>query len=259
MKQELPKTIVEEYNNGTTTTKLAKKYNCGVSTISKYLKICGAVVRNKKYYQPEWNEWLKDNVKGRSYKEITDLFNATFGTTKTLKQITSQIKNLNLQNGLDGHFQKGQEPFNKGLKQDEWMSEEGQGKIKKTQFNSFDRSINNSNHNELPVGSEFINRNGYILVKCAEPQNRIKSHKYWQLKHVLIYEQHKGKVPKGYNVIFADGNNRNFDIDNLILVSNAELLIMNNNNLYYKGYGELTKEGALISKVIAKGIERKRK
>lgn len=256
---DLPISIVEEYNSGVTTNALAKKYNCSAVTISRYLKKYGAKVVNKKYYQPEWNDWLRENVKGKSYQEITDLFNATFGTNKTLGQIKSQLANLGLQNGLDGCFKKGQEPFNKGLKWDDYMSEEGQANARKNQFSSEDRSINNANFNELPVGSECVDKNGYIMVKMDTPQNKISSHKYWIHKHILIYEQHYGEVPKGYKVIFADGNNRNFDIDNLVLVSNAELLVMNNNGLYYKGYGELTKAGTDIAKLHMKVIERKKK
>lgn len=55
----------------------------------------------------------------------------------------------------------------------------------------------------------------------------------------------------GHKVIFADGNKRNFNINNLILVSNSEALIMNTNKLIYED-AELTKTGSLIAKVIDK-------
>ena len=55
----------------------------------------------------------------------------------------------------------------------------------------------------------------------------------------------------GHKVIFADGNKRNFNIDNLILVTNSEALIMNTNKLIYENAG-LTKTGSLIAKVIDK-------
>ena len=51
--------------------------------------------------------------------------------------------------------------------------------------------------------------------------------------------------------MFADRNVRNFNIDNLILVSRAEMLIMNNNKLIYEDK-ELTKVGVNIAKVLAK-------
>lgn len=55
----------------------------------------------------------------------------------------------------------------------------------------------------------------------------------------------------GYKVIFADKNKRNFSPENLILVSNSEALIMNNNKLIYEE-AELTKSGSLIAKIIDK-------
>ena len=93
----------------------------------------------------------------------------------------------------------------------------------------------------LPIGSERKNK-GYIFVKIAEPN-------IWIEKHKLIYESKYGKTPKGYKVIFADKNKLNFDIDNLILVSDAEELIMNNKQLIYEE-AELTKTGSMIAKLL---------
>jgi len=67
----------------------------------------------------------------------------------------------------------------------------------------------------------------------------------------VIYEKHFGKVPENYVVIFADGNNRNFDIDNLLLVTKNELLIMNKHKLIANNI-EITKTGHNLAKVISK-------
>lgn len=93
----------------------------------------------------------------------------------------------------------------------------------------------------LPVGSERESK-GYIMVKVAEPNVWIEKHRY-------IYESMHGNIPTGYKVIFADRNTRNFEPDNLILVSDAEALIMNTKRLIYKD-ASLTKSGALIAKII---------
>ena len=74
-------------------------------------------------------------------------------------------------------------------------------------------------------------------------------------KSRYVYEQAYGTIPKGHKVIFADGNNRNFDLDNLVLVSNAEELIMNKRKLM-KEDASLTKTGALIAKVLNKAKTR---
>lgn len=93
----------------------------------------------------------------------------------------------------------------------------------------------------LPVGSERESK-GYIMVKVAEPN-------VWVEKHRHIYEGMYGNIPTGYKVIFADKNTRNFDPENLILVSDAEALIMNTKKLIYEDV-TLTKSGALIAKII---------
>lgn len=94
----------------------------------------------------------------------------------------------------------------------------------------------------LPVGSERTDKKGYLIIKVAEPNIWIEKHRY-------IYESMYGKIPTGYKVIFADKNIRNFELDNLILVSNAEALIMNTKKLIFE-HSTLTKSGALIAKII---------
>lgn len=88
---------------------------------------------------------------------------------------------------------------------------------------------------------------GYVHVKVCDG----KGNKNWVPKQRVIYEQHYGPIPKGHKVIFADGNRFNFDIDNLVLVSSSEELIMNQRNLRYDDQ-DLTKTGHLIAKVIDK-------
>jgi hypothetical protein len=100
-----------------------------------------------------------------------------------------------------------------------------------------------------PVGSERINKDGYVEIKVADPRT-------WKLKQRYIYEQHYGEIPKGYYVIFADQDKRNFDIDNLIAVSRSEMLILNNNKLIYEDK-ELTKAGVNIAKILSKASKLK--
>lgn len=70
-------------------------------------------------------------------------------------------------------------------------------------------------------------------------------------KHRYIFETNNGKIPKGSKIVFADGNKKNFELENLILVTDSEALIMNNNKLIYENR-ELTKTGVLIAKIIDK-------
>ena len=113
------------------------------------------------------------------------------------------------------------------------------GQIKK--FKNFHHISSGFKSCNLPVGSERESK-GYIVVKVAEPNVWIEKHRY-------IYESMYGNIPTGHKVIFADRNKRNFNPDNLILVTDSEALIMNTNKLIYED-AELTKTGSLIAKVI---------
>lgn len=70
-------------------------------------------------------------------------------------------------------------------------------------------------HNHREVGSERINVDGYIEVKVAEPGK-------WMVKHRIIWEQHNGPIPPGYNVQFKNHNPLDCRIDNLYLISKSE-------------------------------------
>lgn len=103
-------------------------------------------------------------------------------------------------------FTKGHTPANKGKK----MKPEVYLKAQPTMFKK-----GNKPHNYMPVGSEAITKDGYVKVKIADPNK-------WELKHRLVWEQHNGPIPKGYNVQFKDGNRANTCITNLYLISKSD-------------------------------------
>ena len=122
-------------------------------------------------------------------------------------------------------------PANKGLK--------GIGGWEPTQFKEGNRPWN-----YLPVGSERINGDDYVDIKIDDP------HK-WKGKHILVWESINGPVPKGYVVIFGDRNRRNFEPDNLILVSRKQLVRLNQHNLIQDD-AELTRTGIIIADIYGK-------
>lgn len=209
-------------------------------------------------------EYLKLITPGNSYKEITRMMNEKFSTNRTEKGVSSTIKRFGLKNGIDAKFQKNHDSFNKGVPMTSWMSPESMERIKSTQFQSGGKGQVRTR--DRKPGEERIAKNGYIEVRLDHRKkvwnydnSRISS-RWWEFKHVLIWEEHhKQKVPDGHVVIFADGNNRNFDIDNLILVSRAELLIMNQNKLFVKGAPELTKTGVNLARLIDTRNKRRNK
>ena len=187
----------------------------------------------------EEKEYLKEITPGRHYKEILELMNERFDRPFRMEQIKGAIARYKLHTGFTGRFEKGNIPFNKGKK-----GECPKG-CEKTWFKKGQTPINHK-----PVGSERIDRDGYILIKVAEPS-------VWKLKHRVIWEKANGPIPKNYTVIFLDGDKSNTDINNLALVSRSELLIVNQKKLI-KSDTELSKVGINIAKVQSKINKRKR-
>lgn len=198
-------------------------------------------------YSKEEYQFLINNVKGITLRELTKRFNEKFNTNVSENAISNQKTKLGIRSGIvGGRFEKGHIPANKGKTWDEYMSKEGQEKSRKTTFKK-----GNIPANHRPIGSERFNSRDGALIKVKDGQ----LHKNWMPKGRYIYEQAHGKIPAGHKVIFADGDHSNFDLDNLILVSNAEELIMNQRNLISKE-AEFTKTGAVIAKVLNKAKKR---
>ena len=183
----------------------------------------------------EEKEYLASIVKGSTYKEITEKMNDKFEYNFSEEQVKGIMYRNKLTTGTGGYFKKGSTPWNKGLK--------GYMGANKTSFKK-----GTIPPNQVPIGTESITKGGYIKVKVGEPNK-------WKLKQRYIYEQHYGEIPNNCNVIFADKNIHNFDINNLILVSKAEMLILNKNKLIFEDK-ELTKVGVNIARVIDKTKKR---
>lgn len=107
-------------------------------------------------------------------------------------------------------IKKGSVPHNKGKRQVDFMSAEAIERTKATRFQPGQMP-----HNSRPVGYERIDDDGYVLVKAPGRRKMM-------LKHRWVWEQHNGPVPEGMCVAFIDGNRLNCDIDNLVLITEAE-------------------------------------
>ena len=191
----------------------------------------------------EEKEYLAEITPGHHYTEIQELMKNKFNLEFTMNQIKGAICRYKLNTGFTGRFQKGDIPFNKDKSQKDYMSAESIEKSKETRFKKGHSPIN-----WRPVGSERITKDGYIEIKIAEPS-------VWELKHKVLWEKENGPVPKGHALIFADGDKTNISLDNLLLVTRNQLLVMNRNKLI-KNNSEATKTGVLIAEVLIKANER---
>lgn len=108
--------------------------------------------------------------------------------------------------------------------------------------------------NTDPIGTEKILADGYVWVKVAD-HPKAKKNDNWKQKQRLIWEQLHGPLPDNVKVIFLDGNNRNFDPDNLTPVTNREHLEMNRNG-FRTSDPELTKAGINVARLMVRTKQR---
>lgn len=191
----------------------------------------------------EQEEFIRDNIEGTPYKEIHKMVNDKFCLSLTFSQVIGFMKRNGISNGRDMTFKKGNKSWNKGMKGLRFKGSE-RGWFKKGQ----------RPHNKVDVGEEILTQDGYIRVKVQDHGTFTQR---FESKQRLIWEKHHGPIPDGHAVIFGDGNRDNFDLDNLILVSRAQLAVMNKQGLI-RDDSEITKSGAILADVILKTNKRKR-
>lgn len=112
--------------------------------------------------------------------------------------------------GFNTRFKTGGISWNKGKKQQDYMSAQA---IKKSSATRFKKG--NTPHNIKYNGHERIDTEGYTLI-------RVSAKKY-VLKHRLIWEQANGPIPKSMVLVFKDKNKQNICLENLELITRAEL------------------------------------
>lgn len=143
--------------------------------------------------------------------------------------------------GGNTRFKKGNVPYNKGKK----MNPETYEKVKRTMF-----AKGNKPHNTKQVG---------LIVKRVDKTNipylYIKiSDSNWHLLHRVIWQLHNGDIPKGMNIVFIDGDSMNCQINNLQMVSDADLMRKNSHRNIPKELLEVIKlKNKLISKINSYG------
>ena len=163
-------------------------------------------------------QFLRDSYPAMSCSNLTVAFNARFSKNKTERQIKNCTGNHRIKSGRTGCFEKANRPWNTGTKG-----------LTGANITSFKKG--NIPANRKPLGSERIcSKDGYILVKVAERDPHRGFPTRYRHKHIVLWEKQYGKVPAGMIVAFRDGIKENIDEDNLMLISRAELLRLNQHN-----------------------------
>jgi len=125
--------------------------------------------------------------------------------------------------GRDTRFQPGHSTWNKGKKG--WQAG---GRSVDTQFKKGHRG-GRAEALHQPVGAERITRDGYIERKINDD---LPFYKRWKALHNIVWEGHHGEIPRGHVVVFRNGNRQDVSIENLQLISRAELMRRNTIHRY---------------------------
>lgn len=173
--------------------------------------------------------------------------NSTIGNAlgRTRNQIRNKAAKLRLKKPQEVReaikqwscFKPGQRPWNHGKK---GLQIGG----KDHQFKPWHKPVGT-----MAVGSERQTKDGLIERKISDTGIRRKD---WRPVHVLVWEEQNGPVPAGHVVIFADGNHRNFDIENLLMLSRADLMRRNSYLRYPEPLRELIRLRARLNRQINK-------
>ena len=188
------------------------------------LKVTASQIRTYKskygitsYYerpQSRTEDAVKDfiiaNASGITNRELAGKLRNEFGREFTISQVKCIKQRLGVRSGLVGYFEKGRTSRYKGRK----LPKELYEKMQPTMF-----AKGHVPANIQPVGYERVTKDGYSMVKTESG---------FRLKQILVYESAYGPVPKGYKLMFADGNRQNCNLDNLVLVTHGELVVMAN-------------------------------
>lgn len=185
-------------------------------------------------YHAEHLTFLQKHYLTLNLEQLTEAFNKEFPKFNApVSSIRCCLRNHKIRSGRTGQFKAGQESWNKGKKGLNTGGEAGWFKKGAVPMN------------QKPLGYERIcKKDGYVLVKVAETNPHTGFPTRFRLKHQVVWEAANGPVPKGMAITFLDGDKTNCSLDNLKLVTRAQMAVINK-----MGLGNAThelKESALL-------------
>lgn len=161
------------------------------------------------------------------------------GLKKSREWIAETARERNSRPGHGGQahrFVTGLVPWNKG------KPFAAGGRNVETQFKPGSRS-----RNWQPVGHERITKDGYLQRKMTD--TGVTRRDYVNV-HWLVWRAAGRDVPPGHALVFRDGNARNFALENLELVTRAEMMRRNTFHRHGPEVAALTQlRGALTRQI----------
>ena len=130
-------------------------------------------------------------------------------------------------------FHRGQTPWNKGRSYDPG------GRSRQTRFKPRHKT-----HTWRQIGHDRISKDGYRQRKLTDTGCTRRDYVFI---HRLVWRWHGNELPAGHALIFIDGDKTNCDINNLQLLSRAELMRRNSVHRLPRELAELAQlKGALV-------------
>jgi hypothetical protein len=157
------------------------------------------------------------NLLNRSYSSVAHrayLFGLKKSADFKQKELEKQGERLYIA-GKSYRYTAGNIPDNKGKK----ITIDVYKKLSPTMFVK-GRVPHNAKKDWEEVYKKSKSGKPYLMVKVPGIANL-------QPKHIWLWETKNGKVEKGFNIVFKDGNQLNCTIENLEYISNAELMKRN--------------------------------
>lgn len=133
-------------------------------------------------------------------------------------------------------FKPGQTPWNKG------RPYQAGGRAAQTQFQPGEKP-----HTWRPIGTERLSKNGYLQRKLTD--TGVTRHDYVPVHHI-VWRAAGRDIPPGHALVFRDKNRQNFSLDNLELITRADLMRRNTVHHYGPEIAQLTQlRGAIVRKI----------
>lgn len=213
-------------------------------------------------YPDEVISFIKNNVSKMSYKDLADSLNERFNIGATKKGIQAFCFSHNMCNGRrkkrSEYFVFSDEMVSFITKHAQYMSRPQLTRLFNERFGT-NISVFILTHECHKIGLTHI----YPNIKEISSETTKKGHGYfiktkdgWKPKQRVLWAQKNGPIPPKCYVLFADGDNTNFDEDNLILVTGKEHVHLNKKKLRFSD-ADRTKAGLTIVKLLLEIEKRK--
>lgn len=200
--------FLQDHFDEMTNAELAKELGLKLTSVRTRLYSLGLKRQEMEYWTDEQIEFLKENYQKIGDTEMADIFELKWHKAKgwTKKHIEKKRRYLKLKRNK----QELESIRERNRQKGDWRISA-----------KYARSLRITH----PI-AELNERRVWFRVD-GSPIAVIKTVNGMEHLHRYLWEKHKGKVPKGMNVVIIDDNRLDFTIEDLVLMTDAELATHN--------------------------------